>query len=602
MNAAAFYPEHDVADKTAEHLSSLGVNLVRPHHDNRISMDWDPADCFSLLTYDGNSRTPNLKAWDHYDYLNAKLREKGIYIALSVHGSRSYLPDDVSILHVSAADDEAWADAMDDLNRWPWQKSGDPRKMLPVIDERCFLLTAEFARNMLTHVNPYTGIAYGKDPQILSVELVNEHSTAYALICGNTFPDYWINKINAQLSDYAKAHGVAPFTFTQRDTPEKQKCFAGFCVSLDEAFDKRMQKVIRDAGCTAPVECSNVFRGDDTLRSWAKIDGLTEGHGYYDPLVTKHIEFMSNLPLNALPDKPFLVGEINMPDWSAKLVEDEKAVRSMLPFAAAVYGSFQDWQGIIWFAWRHGQFEMGPDGWGVNLASRQPSVGSIAGDAVLLDHMRTAGIIFKNRYASPSVEPQTIVADNTFYSANYGALCQGQTCYSVGWQFVHGFRKTFAPVIPPEQSNAVWGKGSPPNPIISDTKQIVLDSKRNQLSFAAPKAEGFSGFLDGKPAANRWVLDVPGDKGFATVIAVTLDGNDLVKARKILLSRTYTDTTGKESIDGGQVILHGLTGGSWIMKITRSASAAARPQVLATGADGSLKLPAIDWNECELDH
>jgi hypothetical protein len=38
------------------------------------------------------------------------------------------------------------------------------------------------------------------------------------------------------------------------------------------------------------------------------------------------------------------------------------------------------------------------------------------------------------------------------------------------------------------------------------------------------------------------------------------------------------------------------------MKITRSASPAARPQVVATGADGSLKLPAIDWNECELEH
>ena len=204
MNLVAFYPDHALAEKTAENLASLGINLVRPHHDLRPSSDWCPADCCSLLTYQADSRTPNPKAWDRFDFLNAKLREKGIYLSLSIHGTRMYEPEDVAILKVSPEDDEAWAGAMSELNHWHWQKAFDPRKMLPVFDERCYLLNAEFARNLLTHVNPYTGIPYGGDPQVLSIELVNEFSSEYTLICGNVFPGYWTKQIAARLKEYVR--------------------------------------------------------------------------------------------------------------------------------------------------------------------------------------------------------------------------------------------------------------------------------------------------------------------------------------------------------------------------------------------------------------
>ncbi|MFA6291485.1 MAG: hypothetical protein WC637_06865, partial [Victivallales bacterium] len=376
MNLVSFYPDRDLADKTADNLSSLGVNIVRPHHNLRISKDWCPADCFSLLTYDGNSRTPNLKAWDRFDYLNARLREKNIYLSITLHGTRSYMPEDVSILHVSDQDDGEWADAVDELNHWNWKKAFDPRKMLPVFDERCFLLNVEFSKYFLTHVNPYTGIAYGKDPQVLTVELINEFTSAYTLICGNTFPEYWMKKLNSMLKDYAKAHGIEQFDLNKAKTAEQRKCFAEFCNSLDEAYDRRMQKVIREAGCEAPVLFTNLFRGDDNVRFRSKIDGVTENHGYYDPLVAKNPDFMEYLTKNALTDKPFIVGELNQSE-NLKLTEERKPVRSMLPMAISSYGSFQDWSGIIWFAWMHGTSDLGSEGWGKKLSAREPSIGNL---------------------------------------------------------------------------------------------------------------------------------------------------------------------------------------------------------------------------------
>ena len=599
MNLVSFYPDHGLADKTVENLSSLGVNIVRPHHNLRASRDWCPADCFSLLTYDGDSRTPNLKAWDRFDCLNAKLRDKAIYLSITLHGSRSYLPDDVSILHVSEQDDKEWADAMDELNHWNWKKASDPRKMLPIFDERCFLLNVEFAKYFLTHVNPYTGIAYGRDPQVLTVELINEFTSAYTLICGNVFPEYWTKKLNAMLKAYAKAHDVEPFELYKAKTAEQKKCFSEFCNSLDESYDRRMQKLIRETGCEAPVLFTNLFRGDDNVRFRSKIDGVTENHGYYDPLAVKNSDFIEYLTKNALTDKPFIVGELNQSE-NPKVIEERKPVRSMLPLAISAYGSFQNWSGIIWFAWHHGVFDLSPDGWGKKLSIREPSIGGIAEDAVILDHIRSAGIIFKNRYVRASVEPQTIFVDDSYYSGDYGSLEKGQSSYKPGWQFVHEFRKAYGP-IPLEQKDAAWMKASPPNPTFSDTKQIVRDSARKQLSFSAPKAEGFSGYLDNEHLSNLSILNVDGDKGFATVIMVTLDDTPLIKSRKILLSRTYTDANGKESADGGHVVLKDLSKGKWTMKVTRPAQMSVQPQLIEVGADGTLKLPASGWNECELE-
>lgn len=597
VNAAAFYPEYALADKTADNLASLGINIVRPHHTLRPSADWDPADCCALVTYQGDSRTPNLKAWDRFDYLNAKLREKGIYLSVTLHGTRMYSPDDVSVMNVSAQDDEAWADAMDELNHWPWQKAFDPRKMLPVFDERCFALNAEFATNFLAHVNPYTGLRYADDPQVLSVELVNEFSSEYTLVCGNVFPAYWTQALNARLKAYTLAQGVEPFELYHARTKAQQRCFSAFCNALDEAYARRMETLILAAGCKAPVETSNLWRGDANLRVLAKTGGLIEGHAYDDPLIVRDPNNLGcDLAKSAVAGKPYLIGEFNQSE-NARLIDQRKPVRTMLLAAIAAYASLQDYAGIIWFAWCHGSRGLGPDGWGLKLASREPSIGCLAEDGPMLDHFRSAGIVFKNRYLRASVAPQTLAVDDAYAPTNYNEIMAGQSPLQPGWQAVHGFRKAFGP-IPAGQADAPWFRAPPNNPVVSDTGEIVRDAQRKQLTFSAPKSEGLSGYLDGRPMANLAVLDVPGDTGFATVIAVTLDDAPLATAHKILVSKTFTDAAGRDTALC-PVTLRGLAHGAWLMTVTRPEQIAAVP--VAPDATGVLKLPCTPWHECELE-
>jgi hypothetical protein len=359
-----------------------------------------------------------------------------------------------------------------------------------------------------------------------------------------------------------------------------------------------MRKTVRELGYQGPIELQSLWRGDANLRVRSKTDDCIEDHAYDDPLaVNDPDKFGYTVTKSAIANKPLMIGEFNHSE-DPRVIADRRPVRAMLSVAAAAYGSLQNWSGVTWFAWTHGVRHVGPDGWGAH-SSRENQIGVIAGDGVVLDHLRTAGTVFKNRYLSASAEPQTIYVDDSYFPSGYQQLVDGQFSCQPGWQVVHRFRKTFAPV-PVQQKEQPWFKGPPRNPAISDTGQIVRDARRKQLSFTSPKGEGLSGYLDGKPMGNLSVLAVAGDSGFATVIAVTLDGTPLVNSRKILLSRTYTDAAGGES-SALQLTLRGLAARSWTMKVTRPAPGATPPQALRAGPDGDLALPATAWNECELE-
>ncbi|MDF3058681.1 MAG: hypothetical protein K0R17_2896, partial [Rariglobus sp.] len=60
MNLSAGYPTHTQAEGIAANLASLGINVVRPHHNMRSSLDWNTVSGIpALVTYSGNTRTPH---------------------------------------------------------------------------------------------------------------------------------------------------------------------------------------------------------------------------------------------------------------------------------------------------------------------------------------------------------------------------------------------------------------------------------------------------------------------------------------------------------------------------------------------------------------
>lgn len=603
VNLVALYPDHASADALAANLASLEINLVRPHHNLRPSLDWNPgAGSGSLLKYQGTSREFDPTALDRFDYLNAALRRNGIYLQFSVNWTRRYRPDDFDILPGDDQERESWKAAMKELIGWNWKKAFDAYKMLPGVDERAALLNEEFVRNLLTHVNPFTGVAYANDPQVLTFEIMNEASTEYSVICGNRLPDYWQAKLLEKWGVFAKAAGIEPGDLYKPANPRAKAVRAEFLRKLDGDYLERITRVIRSTGCKAAITYSNLWRGDNVAQMNSLTSDFIEDHSYTDPLVVKGPDDgFYGLTRSALAGKPFFVGELNQAEGEAN-IKAQSSVRTMLPVATAAYASLQNWTGIVWFAWIHGSPLLGSDGWAVT-EGRDSNLGGMIADGMMIDHLRTTGMIFRRGLVEKSREPFTLWVDEPLTVGDYHGLMRGKYSYKPGWQDIHGVRKAFG-TVPDSQATAPWMTQAPPNPLVSDTGQIVKDIARRQLTLAAPQAEAFSGQPDGQPPSGLRHLGLDGGE-FATAVLVADDGKALGESCRLVLSRTALDASHAET-GGPRIHLTGLKKPSqeqhWYLVPTRprAASADEPARRLEPASDGSLELPPGGWHECEL--
>ncbi|MBC8103933.1 MAG: carbohydrate binding domain-containing protein [Cytophagales bacterium] len=147
---AANFPRHEDATKIAAHLAKLGINIVRiHHHDADYGLLWDKSQ--------PNHQQIAPTSRDRLDFLIAELKKNGIYVNLNLHVSRKFTAADgfpASVEQIALAYD----------------------KRVDNYDRRMIELQKQFARDYLTHINPYTKQSYVADPCVAMVEINNENS------------------------------------------------------------------------------------------------------------------------------------------------------------------------------------------------------------------------------------------------------------------------------------------------------------------------------------------------------------------------------------------------------------------------------------------
>lgn len=158
--ARANTPTHETAEKLAERFASMGVNIIRLHAADAPITDearsWSSCRVAPLLDYDrGNGRNFHPEGLDRFDYFIAKLKEKGIYLHIDLIVARDFTQED-------------------GLN-YPGNP-GSCLKRYPMYDSRMIELQKEYAKQLLCHVNPYTGLALIDDPAVVTVQINNEES------------------------------------------------------------------------------------------------------------------------------------------------------------------------------------------------------------------------------------------------------------------------------------------------------------------------------------------------------------------------------------------------------------------------------------------
>ena len=155
---AANFPTHEMAEGVAARLAMTGFNLVRLHHmDGR----------YIWLFEEGKPPRIDPAKLERLDYLVAQLKRHGVYANINLKVSRRFRAS------------EGVVDA---------GKLGRHSKGPDYFDPRMIALQKEFARELLTHVNPYTRTRYADEPAVAFVEINNENSLLGTVLSGKLDP------------------------------------------------------------------------------------------------------------------------------------------------------------------------------------------------------------------------------------------------------------------------------------------------------------------------------------------------------------------------------------------------------------------------------
>lgn len=168
------FPTHAHAEKVAARMAKFGINCVRFHHmDTSIAPD-------GILQKD--RRTLDPESLDRLDYFIAALKKNGIYSNLNLHVGNQYpgMPK--------------WEGA-------PGYFKGVDNFYPPMIEQQ-----RDFARALLTHVNPYTKTAYASEPAVAFIEINNENGFVMEWNNGSfdDMPDPYATELRRQWNEWLR--------------------------------------------------------------------------------------------------------------------------------------------------------------------------------------------------------------------------------------------------------------------------------------------------------------------------------------------------------------------------------------------------------------
>jgi hypothetical protein len=202
------FPTHADADAVADRLARFGFNAVRFHH-------MDSAPFPRGIFADASVETLSPEALDRLCYFIDALAKRGIYSNLNLHVSRDY------------ARAKKWENA---------DKLPGYDKIVDLFYPPLIEANRQYARDLLTHVNPYRKRRLADDPAVAMLEINNENSLFMwgAADTIASLPEPYATELRWQWNAWLKAK--------YKDRPTLAKAW-GVGVAGEST------NLIRDAGC-----------------------------------------------------------------------------------------------------------------------------------------------------------------------------------------------------------------------------------------------------------------------------------------------------------------------------------------------------------------
>ncbi|AHF89054.1 hypothetical protein OPIT5_01000 [Opitutaceae bacterium TAV5] len=531
----ANFLERSEADRLAERLARSGYNTVRFHHFDG-----------NLIRQGGSSWDIDPHKLDQLEYLFAAMKKRGIYISIDLFTSRGFSEDELAAFGFPPGSDRG--------------KTQQAFKGLIPIHEAAFEAWSRFARNLLTHKNPHTGLTWAEDPALIGICPVNEDSLV------NRVSHAWV------LPYYKKAFVDSGAGSADEAGDRSSPAWNRFVYETHARSDARLFDYLRNTLKTRALLTGSNFGTTQGLAIVRQHYDYVDNHRYWDhpgfPKTAWRAPFSfkqqnATREKAAVPreimatrifGKPFTVTEFNF--CRPNQYRAEGAV--LMP----AYASLQDWDALYNFQYAQSR-DMALDGSHANYFA-------IAADPVGLIADRTSALLFIRRDIAPAVhsvawalrpeeayldiwkrvsEKYTHLGLVSRIGSIVGDPAQIRESGNPAIPLVTGTKPPLENPLPPRtwladvniaarlQDGGVLSPGSidaAETRYTSDTGQIELRSDTGAVRVVTPRSELFllpPGIdIEGK------CVSVAGNTAQAAISVIALDDEPLATTRRILVT------------------------------------------------------------------
>lgn len=525
LTGPANFPAHAAADQLAGRFARFGINCVRLHFMDTWYTNFMPQPVQGILTDDPTTqRNLDPRQVEKLDYLIAAFKQRGIYVDMNLHVGRTL--------------DER--DGFEESARLPWADKG-----VDIWEPRMIALQKEYARKLLTHVNPYTGNAYTDEPCIALVEISNEDS----LLLSNPdrLPETYAGELRKQWNDWLHrtyssagalaaawddnpqplpaagrapsepapnrdwtkdfAGGSIPLPGRGRDfPPPAAREFRRFLLAADSRHWLDMYNFLKtDLKVKMPVSGTQLAYSPPHVQAqldyvdrhayWKHPQGgwvsPTAGPWYIDdlPMVNTLGNVQNLLAVQRVANKPFTLSEYNHPYPNQYGAEGQPTM--------AAFARLQGWDGIFQYSYNHYVNDFEPQ------ATPYCIFDSIARTDVLA-HFPAAAAMFLRGDVQEARESYVVAVDRAKYldrllttrSVEFDLGMMGvdkriSLIHKVGLDYAGGgIPAADVPKLPADQKV-----------FVSDTGEILWNTEKPERAYLAvntPNTKFFTGFPEGR--------------------------------------------------------------------------------------------------------
>jgi hypothetical protein len=529
---SASIPSKEDAPMWAATLARYGVNLVRLHF-----LDL-PAPRGLIDATRDDSQHFDADQLDREDFFIAELLKRGIYVDWNMNVGRRFKEGD----RVLATK----------VGKGPL-----------LFDRRLVELEKDYARQILTHVNPYTNRRYVDEPGVALVEIVNEDAawvgwtadSPYDLELTELYHDWLARTLSTEeMAKLRAAIGIGAGEVIPRlkgagvnaAPAEQYYVECRFFRDLEAGYFQEMRTFLKKTvGVKSPVvataDHSHSSSGYMLVADTSLLD-VVDGHTYWQHPEDKiyHHAAMVNDPLNstvaelsrsAVAGQPYTVSEVNNPYPNQFGSEG-------IPILAA-YAGFLDWDAVVWYTFEPKRAADAPAYVGdhFDLSLDPVKMPQLAAGALmyLRSDIARAKITVERSYTRQQVTDsrRTLGLERPYFTPGFSASVP----------FLHGSRVKSFDGAPTAPVAAISG------PLTSDTGQLGWSGYAENtgvVTIDSPRSQGLVGFVRQHDVAVT-NLSARIRNNFCAIMLNALDGDSIALASRLLLTTgTRVENTGMQ--------------------------------------------------------